>query len=152
VKSGVIYIDGGSRGNPGESGYGIVLVDAQGQPNMGSFGYLGIQTNNFAEYQALLEALKLAQKLELKKLEIRSDSELLVRQMEGRYRVKSPTLKPLHEQAKGLVSSFTHFSIKHIPRALNSEADRLANEAMNTRKTDLFPYPAEPPINGGTRE
>lgn len=147
MKAAVIFIDGGSRGNPGESGYGVVVAGTDGRPSLGSYGYLGIQTNNFAEYQGLLEALKLARGLQLDRLEIRSDSELLVRQMEGRYRVKSPTLKPLHEQARTLAAGFKHFSVKHIPRALNSEADRLANQAMDTRESGTLPYATSAPIS-----
>ena len=135
MKSAVFYIDGGSRGNPGEAGYGVYILGKDGRALAEIYGYLGIQTNNFAEYQALLEALKFARKLGLESIAVRSDSELLVRQMQGSYKVKSPTLKPLYAQAKRLITGLKQFSIMHVRRELNLEADRLANEAMNTRKT-----------------
>ena len=143
MKSAIFYIDGGSRGNPGEAGYGIYVLGKDDQALAEIYGYLGIQTNNFAEYQGLLEALKFARKLNLDSIEIRSDSELLVRQIQGSYRVKSPTLKPLHEQAKRLIAGIKQFSIKHVRREMNKEADRLANEAMDTRKTAAYIPPGE---------
>jgi ribonuclease HI len=146
VKSATVFIDGGSRGNPGESGYGVVVTDPQGRPCLGSYGFLGIQTNNYAEYRGLLAALELALKIGVENLEIRSDSELLVRQINGVYRVKSPVLKPLHETAKELIRRFKRFTVRHIPRAMNSEADRLANEAMDTRSTNTCPYPEREPL------
>jgi ribonuclease HI len=114
------------------------MLGKDGQALAEIYGYLGIQTNNFAEYQGLLEALKFARKLKLDKIEVRSDSELLVRQILGRYRVKSPTLKPLHAQAMHLIADLKQFSIMHVPREMNREADRLANEAISTRKTAAY--------------
>lgn len=131
------FIDGGSRGNPGESGYGIHIVDTTGATVADIFGYLGTQTNNFAEYHGLLEALKFARKQKLDRLTILSDSQLLVRQIRGIYRVKSPTLKPLHSEAMRMIAGFRHFKIIHIPRKENIEADKLANLAMTTRATNV---------------
>lgn len=132
-----IFIDGGSRGNPGDSGYGIHIVDEKGQTQAEIYGYLGRQTNNFAEYHGLLEALKYARKVKPEKVTILSDSELLVRQIRGIYRVKSPTLKPLHAQAMSMIANLPNFKIRHIPREQNAEADRLANEAMTTHQTAI---------------
>lgn len=127
----VARVDGGSRGNPGPAGYGVVIEDPAGVPHARLKGYLGTRTNNYAEYQGLLAALRWALDHGVADLEVRADSELMVRQMLGRYRVHSPLLQPLHAEARHLAASFRHFSIRHVPREANREADGLANEAMD---------------------
>ena len=127
----VAHTDGGARGNPGPSGYGVVIHDAQGQKVAALSQYLGHQTNNFAEYQALIAALEYAVEHGPKALRVISDSELLVRQMKGIYKVKEPTLRDLHGRASQLVRQLDWFDIDHVLRGHNKEADQLANEAMD---------------------
>ena len=124
-------VDGGARGNPGPAGYGVYIRDASGTPIKQISEYLGHKTNNFAEYSALLAALQFAVDNGHPALKVISDSELMVRQMTGRYRVSSPDLKPLYEKASALVRQLDRFSIEHVLRAQNKHADRLANEAMD---------------------
>lgn len=127
----VSYTDGGARGNPGPAGIGVVLQNKDGE-TIGEWSeFLGIATNNQAEYKALLLALKQAVALGTIELECRLDSELVVKQLKGEYKVKHPDLKPLFEQAKSLISQIKNVSFKHIPRELNKQADRLANQAMD---------------------
>jgi ribonuclease HI len=125
------YIDGGSRGNPGIAGYGVHVVDEHGQTLASLSEPLGIKTNNVAEYSALIAALKFALSKHCLKLKVFADSELLVRQISGVYRVKNPDLKVLFEQARSLIAGLKSFSIHHVPREENREADRLANLAMD---------------------
>ncbi|HXY04696.1 MAG TPA: ribonuclease HI family protein [Terriglobales bacterium] len=127
----VAYIDGGARGNPGPSGYGVVMQDEGGRKIATLSQYLGHQTNNFAEYQALIAALEYAIQHGCKALKVISDSELLVRQINGIYKVKNPTLKDLHARARQLIGELDWFSITHVLRNKNQEADRLANAAMD---------------------
>jgi ribonuclease HI len=127
----IAHIDGGARGNPGPSGYGVVIEDQSGHPVARLSEYLGHQTNNFAEYQGLIAALEYASQHGHKALKIISDSELLVRQIKGIYKVKNATLKDLHARAKELIAQFDWFSIGHALREHNQQADRLANEAMD---------------------
>jgi ribonuclease HI len=127
----VAYIDGASRGNPGPAAYAVVLQGPGGQTLAEIGKYFGRATNNVAEYYALIAALDAAQSRGITRLLIRSDSELLVRQMQGRYKVKSADLKPLHERAQKLARGFGHFAIEHVPREQNSEADALANRALD---------------------
>lgn len=127
----LLHADGGSRGNPGPAGAGAALLDAQGAPVAQWHRYLGVATNNVAEYQALLMGLRGALELGVQSLEVRLDSELLVRQMQGRYQVKSPHLKPLYQEAKDLAARFGSLVFRHVPRAQNAIADRLANLAMD---------------------
>jgi ribonuclease HI len=127
----VAHTDGGARGNPGPAGYGVVIEDETRRKVASLSEYLGHQTNNFAEYQALLAALEYALKHGPKALKIISDSELLVRQIKGIYKVKNPTLQDLHGRAKELISQLQWFSIGHAMREHNQEADRLANDAMD---------------------
>lgn len=128
----IIYTDGASRGNPGPASYGVyILVD----PNevVEIKGVLGQQTNNFAEYTAVIEALKWVVKNAFKAAELRSDSELLIKQLKGEYKVKSETLKPLHSEIKDLMTKNNlQIQFKHVRRELNKEADRLANEALDS--------------------
>jgi ribonuclease HI len=128
-------IDGGARGNPGEAGCGIVL-DAGGRREEHTL-YLGITTNNVAEYAALLAALERSHALGLDELAIRSDSQLLVEQMTGGYRVKAPHLKSLWLKARTLAAGFRRFSIVHVPRERNRAADALANRAVDHRSSTL---------------
>jgi ribonuclease HI len=127
----IAYTDGGARGNPGPSGYGVVIKDGSGRRVAALSEYLGHQTNNFAEYQGLIAALEYALRHGPKALKVISDSELLVRQIKGIYKVKSPTLQDLHARAKELIRQLDWFSIGHALREHNQEADRLANEAMD---------------------
>lgn len=125
------HIDGGARGNPGPAGYGVVVEDQDGKKVAGLSEYLGHQTNNFAEYQGLIAALEYAVNKGHKALKVISDSELLVRQIKGIYKVKNATLKDLHGRAKDLIAQLEWFSISHALREHNQEADRLANAAMD---------------------
>ena len=134
MKSCTAYIDGGSRGNPGVAGYGVLVLDQKGHTIAELVGQLGIQTNNCAEYSALLAALEYARSHGFESLRVFADSELLVKQIHGIYRVKNPGLKILHGQAKQLISQFQCFSIQHVPREKNLEADRLANLAMDQKE------------------
>ncbi len=128
----VARIDGASRGNPGPAAYGIVVETSEGVRLAALSKYLGRSTNNVAEYHALLAALDYARENRHRRLKVLSDSELLVRQIQGNYKVKSANLKPLHERARRLMPEFATFSIVHVPREENREADRLANHALNT--------------------
>jgi len=128
----VANIDGASRGNPGPAAYAVVLRDAQGKTVLELAKKIGRETNNVAEYYALLAALDYAVNQGIGALRIRSDSELLVRQMQGRYKVKSPELKPLHERASKLARQLAYFAIEHVRRELNRDADALANVALDS--------------------
>ena len=125
------HCDGGSRGNPGPSGYGAVIEDAQGRVVARLSQFLGHQTNNYAEYSGLLAVLKWANENGVKRLRVVSDSELMVKQMKGLYKVKNPGLLPLWEEAKRLAARLDRFEMRHTLRGGNQEADRLANEAMD---------------------
>jgi len=127
-------IDGGARGNPGPAAYGVVVRDAKGEVIAELSDYLGIQTNNFAEYSGLLAALDYAVREKQLSLKVLSDSELLVKQMKGQYRVKSPGLLELYDRARALVRKLEHFSIEHVLRQYNREADALVNQVLDSRK------------------
>ena len=127
----IAHTDGGARGNPGPAGYGVVIEDETRRNVARLSEYLGHQTNNFAEYQALIAALEYALEHGPKALKIISDSELLVRQIKGIYKVKNSTLQDLHARAKELIKQLEWFSIGHAMREHNQEADRLANQAMD---------------------
>lgn len=127
----IAHSDGGARGNPGPAGYGVAIKDETGKKVAGLSEYLGHQTNNFAEYQGLIAALEYALQHGPKALKLVSDSELLVRQIKGIYKVKNPTLKDLHARAKELIAKLEWFSIEHAMREHNREADALANAAMD---------------------
>jgi len=127
----IAHTDGGARGNPGHAGYGVVIHDAHGGKVAALSQYLGKQTNNFAEYQALIGALEYAVEHGPKALKVVSDSELLVRQIKGIYKVKEPTLRDLHGRARQLINKLQWFEIEHVLRGHNREADELANEAMD---------------------
>jgi ribonuclease HI len=127
----IAHSDGGARGNPGPAGYGVVIQDEAGRKIAALSQYLGHQTNNFAEYQGLIAALEYAVKHGHKSLKLISDSELLVRQIKGIYKVKNSTLQELHGRAKDLIAQLEWFSIGHALREHNREADELANQAMD---------------------
>lgn len=135
----IAHSDGGARGNPGPAGYGVVIQDESGKKVAALSEYLGHQTNNFAEYQGLIGALEYALEHGPKALKLISDSELLVRQIKGIYKVKNPTLKDLHARAQELIAQLDWFSIAHALREHNQEADRLANEAMDKGTNRVAP-------------
>jgi probable phosphoglycerate mutase len=125
------HCDGGSRGNPGPAAYGAVIEDPRGQVVARLSAFLGVQTNNYAEYAGLLAVLKWATQNGVGRLRVVSDSELMVKQMKGIYKVASPGLRPLWEEARQLARKLDGFDMRHTLRAGNKEADRLANEAMD---------------------
>lgn len=127
----IANVDGGSRGNPGPAGFGVHIRDAQGTILAELSEYLGHRTNNFAEYSGLLAALEYAIAHQHRALRVISDSELMVRQMNGQYRVNSPDLKPMYEKAKSLTRQLDAFQIGHVLRGDNKKADHLANLAMD---------------------
>ena len=129
----IANIDGGARGNPGPAAYGVVVRNSKGEVLAELSDYLGLQTNNYAEYSGLLAALEYAVQLKLPSLKIFSDSELLVRQMQGRYKVNNPTLQELFARAKSLAAKLKYFSIEHVLRERNKEADRLVNKVLDER-------------------
>ena len=149
----IAHSDGGARGNPGPAAYCVVIKDESGRKVATLSQYLGHQTNNFAEYQGLIAALEYALEHGPKALKLVSDSELLVRQIKGIYKVKNPTLKDLHARAKELIAQLDWFSIEHVLRERNREADDLANAAMD-RGTGRAPSAAERPweVPGSRRE
>lgn len=128
------HIDGGARGNPGPAGAGIYFK-MNGTPWRGLYCYLGSQTNNYAEYTALLHALEYAVRNGCRSLHVYSDSELLVRQLAGVYRVKSANLQALYARAKDLIARLESFRIRHVPREMNREADALANKAQDLQSS-----------------
>ncbi len=146
------FCDGGSRGNPGPAGYGVWIESADGSPLAELAEFIGIRTNNVAEYSGLLAALDWAVAHGASELRVVSDSELMVKQMKGQYSVKSPDLKPLYEEAKRRVAKLGRFEMQHVLRGKNKEADRLANEAMDrgtgkrpaSRPDIARPAPAKP--------
>ena len=129
-------IDGGSRGNPGPAAWGVAFLDDEGGCPEGHAGTLGRTTNNVAEYRALIEALRLAEASGAREVEILADSELIVRQVRGLYRVKHPDLKPLFGEVMRRVRSFDAFRIEHVPRERNKQADLLVNMALNQAEAD----------------
>jgi probable phosphoglycerate mutase len=131
------YVDGGSRGNPGPAGYGVRIEAADGTVIVRFNGAVGVATNNVAEYRGLLAALSWTHAHGHTRLHVRSDSELLVRQMRGEYRVKNPGLQPLHQQARTLVGQIGTVTFEHVRRELNADADQLANEAIDAAAAQL---------------
>ena len=125
------HCDGGARGNPGPAGFGAVVQDSEGKVLAELSEFLGIQTNNFAEYSGLLAVLDFALKHHHPRLRVVSDSELMVKQIQGAYKVKSPGLKPLYEEARKRIAGLEAFEITHALRHKNKDADRLANQAMD---------------------
>ncbi len=131
LKKVIIYADGASRGNPGQAAIGAVILDEQGRLIASVSRRIGRATNNQAEYRAIIAALEEAIRLGLRQVDIRLDSELVVKQINGEYRVKKATLKPLCQQVKQLLGSLEGFTVAHIPRRQNMEADKLANKALD---------------------
>jgi ribonuclease HI len=125
------HVDGGARGNPGPSGFGVSIQDPQGKPVAELSEYLGHHTNNYAEYQGLIASLRYAAENQITALKVVSDSELMVRQMKGIYKVRHPELRKLYDEAQQLVRKLKFFEIRHAVREHNQTADRLANEAMD---------------------
>ncbi len=132
-KKSFVYIDGAARGNPGDAGIGIVINDGQNQKIRQLYKYIGQTTNNIAEYTALIFGLQEALILGLKDLVVHSDSELLAKQLRGEYRVKNSNLKPYYEQFLHLKTGFNNLEIRQIGRGQNREADKLANQAIDSR-------------------
>jgi ribonuclease HI len=135
----VAYIDGGARGNPGPAGYGVSIQAPDGSLVAELHGGLGIATNNVAEYNGLLAALQWAVDHDEPQVHIRADSELLVKQMRGEYKVKNPGLQALHVRARLLVASLDRVEFEHVRRELNKEADRLSNLGMDAAEAALDP-------------
>lgn len=127
----IAHIDGGSRGNPGPAGYGAYITDSDGRPLAELCDFLGVQTNNFAEYSGLIAALEYAVEHGYRSVKIVSDSELLVKQIKGQYKVRSEALLSIYAEAKAMIRKLEHFEIRHVLRHLNKDADRLANQAMD---------------------
>jgi ribonuclease HI len=138
-------IDGGSRGNPGPASYGVVVRNERGEIVAKLKKYIGRMTNNVAEYYGLIAALDYAQSNGLRALRVESDSELLVQQMRGHYKVKSPDLRPLFERAKKMSQTLESFRIDHVYREQNTEADALANEALDETSGKPKPLGATKP-------
>ncbi len=132
-----LFVDGASRGNPGPAGIGIFLRDPQSGKTRGWCQYLGETTNNVAEYTALLRALEQARTHGCDSIIVRTDSQLLARQISGQYRVRQPHLIPLHEQARSLMRLFFDCKVVHIPREQNKQADKLANRGIDVRAEQL---------------
>lgn len=137
-----IHIDGGSRGNPGPAAYGVYVQDAQGAPVAGLYGFLGVTTNNVAEYQGLIHALRFALERGAQRVRVFSDSELVVKQIAGAYKVKHPGMVPLHREASQLLRRFESASVTHVRREQNREADRLVNRALDEQGSGVEAAPA----------
>jgi ribonuclease HI len=127
----IVYSDGAARGNPGPAGAGAVLVDQAGNVVARLGRYLGKRTNNIAEYEGLLLGLKHARELGYQEVEVRADSQLLIRQLKGEYAVRHAGLKPLHAEALRLLRSFDRYELKHVPRGDNALADEMSNRAID---------------------
>ena len=135
----IAYIDGGARGNPGPAGYGVRIETSDGTLIEELHGSIGVATNNVAEYRALVAALTYLDQHGFRDATIKSDSQLLIKQMLGEYRVRSPGISPLHREASALVERLGKIRFEHIPRNMNAEADRLANVAMDISTVTKYP-------------
>ncbi len=133
VEKAKLFTDGGSRGNPGPSATGVIILDMEDNVVKKSSQYLGETTNNQAEYQALKEGVTLAASMGIDELEVYMDSELIVKQINGLYKIKNPDLKPLYEDIKSKSKSFSKITFTHVPRAMNKLADALVNETLDNR-------------------
>ena len=142
----IAYTDGGSRGNPGPAAAGFVLSDTAGAPLESKGFFIGKATNNVAEYTAIVKAIEAALQIGAEELTVFSDSELLVRQINGEYKVKSANIKPLYEQAVDLLSQFSNWKVRHIAREQNSQADGLVNQALD-RRADIEGRPVSAAVN-----
>ncbi len=129
----ILWSDGAARGNPGPAGIGAILKTPDGEVLAECSDYLGHTTNNVAEYRALLAGLERALEIGIARIEVRADSELMIKQLKGQYRVKNAGLKPLYEQARELLAQFSTVKLSHVRREHNSEADRLANLGIDSR-------------------
>lgn len=129
----IMYTDGGSRGNPGEAGIGIVIEDLDGNTLKSISQYIGIQTNNVAEYKALSRGLEVALDMNIRQIKCFLDSELVVKQIKGEYKVKNERMIPMYNMVIPLTKQFKNFEIIHIKRDLNKKADKLANKAMDEK-------------------
>jgi len=128
----VLHVDGGARGNPGPAAIGVVASAPDGEVVAEVAERIGVATNNVAEYRALLRGLRLAAQLGAREIEVINDSELVAHQLNGRYKVKHPSMRPLYEQAKAALRDFEHVRIRSVPRAQNARADALVNRALDT--------------------
>ncbi len=150
------HCDGGARGNPGPAGFGVYIQSHEGMVIAELSEFIGFKTNNVAEYSGLLAALDFALQNGHPRLRVVSDSELMVKQIQGKYKVASPDLRPLFDEAKRRIAKLEGFQIEHALRAKNKHADRLANLAMDRgmgKKTEATPYPkAEKPVKGFVRD
>lgn len=144
MKIATLRVDGASRGNPGAAGIGVVISDERGAKVAEISEYIGNTTNNVAEYTALVRGLQEAIRLGAISVRIFADSELLVRQVTGAYKVKAAHLRPLYEAAVGLLSKFRDATIVHVPREENADADKLASQAAKTRKSTPQPHAPSP--------
>jgi ribonuclease HI len=142
------HCDGGARGNPGPAGYGAIIKDDQGMVLAEVSEFLGMRTNNYAEYSGLLACLQYALDNHHPRLRVVSDSELMVKQIQGKYKVNSPDLKPLWQEARSRIAKLEAFEISHALRHKNKDADRLANEAMDRgmKRPHAPGQPAPPPL------
>jgi ribonuclease HI len=127
----VVHVDGGARGNPGPAAIGVVVSDGEGTVLDEVAETIGVATNNVAEYRALLKGVERAAALGADEIELVNDSELIARQLTGRYKVKHPAMKPLYEEARAALQSFGGWTIRTVPRAQNSRADALVNAALD---------------------
>lgn len=145
-----VAVDGGSRGNPGIAAWGVIVLAEDGSPLERHAGYLGRATNNVAEWTALIRALELARERGAADVEVVADSELVVKQMRGEYKVRHPDLIPLHARAKTLAGAIARFRIAHVPRERNKDADKVVNRVLDAaerepgRDPDPIREPAEP--------
>jgi len=153
----VAHIDGGARGNPGPAGFGAYLTDGEGKHIASLSEFLGPQTNNFAEYSGLIAALEYALAHGHKSIRVVSDSELLVKQIKGQYKVRSESLVDIYRHARSLIDKLERFEIRHVLRHMNKDADRLANEAMDrgmkgarTDRADAYAKPPQAPTPRAT--
>ena len=127
----VVHVDGGARGNPGPAAAAAVLSTADGDVVDEAHEYLGVATNNVAEYRGLLLGLRRARELGADEIEVVNDSELVAKQINGHYKVKHPDMKPLHAEAMSALLGFSRWKIRSVPRAQNKEADALVNQALD---------------------
>lgn len=127
----ILWTDGAARGNPGPAGIGAIMKTPSGEVLFGAGRYVGLTTNNVAEYKALLMGLEQALQRGIRRLEVRADSELLIKQLRGEYRLRAEGLRPLYEQAKALLAKFESVELLHVRRAENAEADKLANQGID---------------------
>jgi ribonuclease HI len=131
----LIYTDGAARGNPGLAGLGAILRDAETGEVLAELArFLGVRTNNYAEWTAVEDALREARRLGATHVDLRMDSELVARQISGRYRVKHPDLKPIHASVMALLGELSSYTVGHVPRELNKDADHLSNVAIDERR------------------